>query len=407
MHATSNRFLTAGARARRLMALAFALALTLGLTAQASAATLQRVDGFGTNPGNLIMFRYVPTGLPAGAPLVVVLHGCTQSASAYLAGSGWGTLADANGFALVLAEQQSGNNSSKCFNWFEPGDTARGQGEVRSIISMVDHMVLNVGSNPGRIYVTGLSAGGAMTAVLLATHPDVFKGGAIMAGVPHKCATSVTGGFSCMSPGVNKTPAQWGDLVRGSSSHAGPWPVVSIWHGTSDTTVKPLNADELVDQWTNVHGVDLTVDATATVGNGTRREYRDASGNVRVETWLLTGMGHATANDPGTGAGQCGAAGSFFSDQNVCSSFQAAVRWGIIGGGGEPPPPPPPPPPGGHVCTTTTTNNYNHVQAGRATTSLGMVYAVGSGDAMGLFNTFVTNTLAQTAAGFYKVGNCP
>jgi feruloyl esterase len=405
MHRTSHRFVTAGARASRLVAVAFAFATTLALASQASAGTLQQVTSFGTNPGNLLMFRYVPTSLPAGAPLVVVLHGCSQSASAYLTGSGWGTLADTYGFSLVLAEQQSSNNSSKCFNWFEPGDQARGQGEVRSIISMVDHMVLNVGSDPNRVFVTGLSAGGAMTAVLLATHPDVFKGGAIMAGIPHKCATSSSTAFSCMNPGVNKTPAQWGDLVRAASSHAGPWPVVSIWHGTSDTTVRPMNADELLEQWTNVHGVDTTVDATATVGNGTRREYRDGSGNVRVETWLITGMGHATANDPGTAVGQCGAAGSFFSDQNVCSSFQAGVRWGIINA--STPPPPPPPPPGGHVCTTTTTNNFNHVSAGRATTSGGLTFAVGSGDAMGLYNTFVTNTLAETSPGFYKVGNCP
>jgi poly(hydroxyalkanoate) depolymerase family esterase len=402
MHRTSDR---SGARASHLVAMAVALVTTLGLASQASAATLERITSFGNNPGNLIMFRYVPTGLPSGRPLVVVLHGCSQSASAYLSGSGWGALADAHGFSLVLAEQQSSNNGSKCFNWFEPGDIARGQGEVRSIISMVDHMVVNVGTDASRIFVTGLSAGGAMTAVLLATHPDVFKGGAIMAGIPYKCATSSSAAFSCMNPGVNKTATQWGDLVRGASSHAGPWPVVSIWHGTSDTTVRPMNADELLEQWTNVHGVDTTVDATATVGNGTRREYRDASGNVRVETWLINGMGHATANDPGTAAGQCGAAGSFFSDQNVCSSFQAGVRWGIISS--SEPPPPPPPPPGGHVCSTTTTNNFNHVSAGRATTSGGLVFAVGSGDAMGLYNTFVTNTLAQTAPGFYEVGNCP
>jgi hypothetical protein len=147
------------------------------------------------------------------------------------------------------------------------------------------------------------------------------------------------------------------------------------------------------------------VDATATVGNGTRREYKNGAGTVLVESWTITGMGHATANDPGTGTGQCGAAGSFFSDQNVCSSFQAGVRWGIISG--STPPPPPPPPPGGHVCTTVTTNNFNHVSAGRATTSGGLTFAVGSGDPMGLFNTFVTNTLAETAPGFWRVGNCP
>ncbi|HWN68108.1 MAG TPA: PHB depolymerase family esterase [Haliangium sp.] len=391
------------ARAGAVLAAAFALVATLGAAADAEATTLEQVTSFGTNPGNLIMRRYVPAGL-VDAPLVVVLHGCTQSASAYLAGSGWGTLADTHRFALVFAEQQSANNSSKCFNWFESGDITRDQGEARSIISMVDHMVANVDINPDRIFVTGLSAGGAMTAVMLALYPDVFAGGAIMAGIPYKCAIGSSAAFSCMNPGVNKTPAEWGNLVRNAFSFTGPRPVVSIWHGTSDTTVRPMNMDELVEQWTDVHGIDRTVDATATVGNGTRREYKDGAGTVLVESWTLTGMGHATANDPGTATGQCGAAGSFFSDQNVCSSFQAGVRWGIIAGGGEPPPPPPP---GGHVCQTVTTNNFNHVSAGRAYQNLGNTFAVGSNDPMGLYNTFVTTTLSETAAGFWRVGNCP
>jgi poly(hydroxyalkanoate) depolymerase family esterase len=395
------------ARAGTMLAAAFALVATLGAAADAHATTLETVTSFGTNPGNLVMRRYVPAGL-ADAPLVVVLHGCTQNAAAYLSGSGWGTLADTHRFALVLPEQQSSNNSSKCFNWFEPGDIARDQGEARSIISMVDHMVANFDIDPERIFVTGLSAGGAMTSVMLAVYPDVFAGGAIMAGIPYKCATSMSAGFSCMNPGVNKTPAEWGNLVRNAFSYSGPRPTVSIWHGSSDTTVKLMNMDEMVEQWTDVHGIDRTVDATATVGNATRREYRNAAGATLVESWTVNGMGHATAIDPGTGTGQCGATGSYFSDQNVCSSYQAAVRWGIIGGGGgEPPPPPPPPPPGGHVCQQVTTNNYNHVQAGRAYHNLGSVFAVGSNDPMGLYNTFQTNTLAETSPGFWRVGSCP
>jgi len=207
------------------------LLLALGVAGAAAAQT--EVTGFGSNPGNLRMFKYVPAGLPAGAPLVVALHGCAQSASSYDAETGWVLLADRWRFALLLPQQQSANNSSSCFNWFEVGDTTRGQGEPLSIRQMVDRMIADHGSAAGRIYVTGLSAGGAMTAVMLATYPDVFAGGAVVAGLPYRCATSQSAAFSCMNPGTDLTPAQWGDRVRAAFSYAGPRPIVSLWHGAS------------------------------------------------------------------------------------------------------------------------------------------------------------------------------
>ena len=103
------------------------LGLVCGL-ASMQAQALSEVSGFGSNPGNLRMYTYIPAGLPANAPVVVALHGCTQSAASYDAETGWQMLADRWKFALVLPQQQSGNNSSACFNWFEAGDIARGQG---------------------------------------------------------------------------------------------------------------------------------------------------------------------------------------------------------------------------------------------------------------------------------------
>ncbi|TCC30279.1 alpha/beta hydrolase family esterase [Kribbella speibonae] len=105
---------------------------------RAEAAGLEEVTGFGSNPGNLRMFRYVPPGLGAGRPVVVALHGCTQSAAAYDDEPGWVAMAQRAGFALVLPQQLSANNASACFNWFEAGDTARGGGEALSIKQMVD-----------------------------------------------------------------------------------------------------------------------------------------------------------------------------------------------------------------------------------------------------------------------------
>ena len=124
------------------------------------AVTLTQVSNFGSNPGALQMFTFVPPGLPSGAPLIVVLHGCTESASSYGAQTEWGNLGQRFGFATVFAQQQTANNSLSCFNWFQTGDISRDQGEALSIKQMVDHMKSTVGSDPARIFVTGISAGG-------------------------------------------------------------------------------------------------------------------------------------------------------------------------------------------------------------------------------------------------------
>src|SRR5947209_3028985 len=117
-------------RSLRLLALLSmtATAMILGATSS-SAATLTEVTGFGSNPGNLQMFTYVPAGLPAGRPLVVALHGCTQSAAAYDDETGWTKWADTYGFAIVLPQQRTPNNPSRCFNWWLSADSARTGGE--------------------------------------------------------------------------------------------------------------------------------------------------------------------------------------------------------------------------------------------------------------------------------------
>lgn len=299
-----------------------------------SAHALSEVTGFGSNPGNLRMFRYVPSGLPSGAPLVVALHGCSQTAASYDDETGWKLLADRWRIALVLPQQQNGNNASGCFNWFEAGDTARGQGEALSIKQMVDRTIADLGIAPSRVYVTGLSAGGAMTAVMLATYPDVFAGGAIVAGLPYRCATSQNAAFSCMNPGSDLSPAQWGDRVRAASTWTGPWPVVSIWHGDADYVVRPANLTESMQQWTNVHGIDQTADVSETVAGYPHRVYTDAAGKPRVETWTITGMGHGTPVDPGTGVTQCGTAGAYILDVNICSSYYIGRFFGLESGGG-------------------------------------------------------------------------
>ena len=169
---------------------------------RAAAAHLSEVEGFGSNPGNLRMFSYVPDRLSDAPALVVVLHGCTQTAGGYDHGTGWSTMAERFGFALLLPEQRRANNPNTCFTWFSAEDTSRGRGEALSIRQMIERMVIDHGIDRSRIYITGLSAGGAMTSVMLATYPEVFAGGAIVAGLPYGCCRQRAGSVRGDVPGA-------------------------------------------------------------------------------------------------------------------------------------------------------------------------------------------------------------
>jgi len=142
---------------------------------------LTEVSGFGSNPGNLKMCIYVPENLEPSRPLVVALHGCNQQAADYDDETGWIRFADTHQFALLLPQQKDANNTSQCFNWFQPNDSERDQGEALSIRQMIDKMASDTGIDPQKVFVTGLSAGGGMASVMLAAYPDMFAAGAIIA----------------------------------------------------------------------------------------------------------------------------------------------------------------------------------------------------------------------------------
>lgn len=304
-------------------------ATSAAFESQSGPSRLMEVTGFGSNPGNLRMLTYVPEGLPPSPALVVVLHGCTQTASGYDHGSGWSTLADRYGFVLLYAEQQEANNPQRCFNWFQLGDIERDRGEACSIRQMIEHASQRHGVDRSRIFVTGLSAGGAMTSTMLATYPEVFAAGAIIAGLPYRCATSVPEAFECMFQGQTRSAEEWGDLVRGASSHKGPWPKVSVWHGSADATVKPMNAGEIIKQWTNVHRLSAEPGRSDIVNGYPRRAWSDASGDEIIEEYVITGMAHGTPLATGNDENSYGAAGPFLLDVGISSSYRIAKFWGL------------------------------------------------------------------------------
>jgi poly(hydroxyalkanoate) depolymerase family esterase len=290
---------------------------------------LREVHGFGSNPGNLRMFRYLPPKLAENPALVVVLHGCTQTAAGYDLGAGWSTLADRYGFALLFPEQQRINNPNGCFNWFQPEDSQRDRGEPLSIRQMIEKSVVDHGIDRRRVFVTGLSAGGAMTSIMLACYPDLFAGGAIVAGLPYGAASNVQQAFESMFQSPSRPAREWGDLARKASSHQGAWPRVSVWHGNVDKTVIPSNAREILKQWTDIHGLSIVPSAQTRVDGYPRDVWMNEAGDEILESYTITNMAHGTPLAIGGVEGACGAAGPFLLPVGISSSYHISKFFGI------------------------------------------------------------------------------
>ena len=290
---------------------------------------LAEITGFGSNPGGLKMFSFVPDDLQPAPGLVVVLHGCGQTAAGYDLGAGWSTLAKHYGFALLMPEQASMNNAQGCFNWFNPEDTARDSGEACSIGQMIARMVDEYKIDQQRIFVTGLSAGGAMTSVMLATYPEIFAGGATIAGLPFGVATNVREALSGMFVSPSRPASELGDLVRNASNHRGPWPKLSVWHGSADRTVNPANANEIVKQWLDVHQLPPAPMSEADVDGYPRQVWWNADGETIVESYTITDMAHGTPLGVGDNDERYGAQGAFLIEAGISSSYHIANFFGL------------------------------------------------------------------------------
>jgi poly(hydroxyalkanoate) depolymerase family esterase len=290
---------------------------------------LVEMHGFGSNPGNLRMFAYAPARLQQPRALVVVLHGCGQTAASYDLGAGWSTLAKHYGFALLLPQQQSANNANGCFNWFSRDDIARGNGEALSIRQMTASMVRDHNIDPRRIFITGLSAGGGMTSVMLATYPEVFAAGAIIAGMPFGVATSVREALGAMRGFGARSAGALGDLVRGASKHRGPFPRVSVWHGSADRTVHPNNAGEIVKQWLDVHDLPEAPMSESLVDGHPRQVWWNADGDTIVESYTIADMAHGTPLGAADDDKRYGRKGPFMLEAGISSSYHIAKFFGL------------------------------------------------------------------------------
>jgi poly(hydroxyalkanoate) depolymerase family esterase len=277
---------------------------------------------------------YVPKSLPKNhpVPLMVMLHGCSQSADVFAKSTRMNTYADQHGFVVLYPEQDSSSNSSRCWNWYLPDNFVRGGGELGIIVGMVDEVRKSVSIDPTRIGVAGLSAGAALTSNLIACHSDLFSVGVIDAGLEYKAASSMTEAFMAMSQSPShdiKATAQ--DAARCAGSKAKIVNLLVV-HGMSDTTVSPKNAARIIEQFSLVN--DLLDDGQAN-GSQTTSAIHSETGQVqnggrtyRVSTFGGNGKEHIreVLVDGMTHAWSGGASGGSFTDPAGPSSTDMAVQ---------------------------------------------------------------------------------
>lgn len=295
----------------------------------AGAAALSEVTGFGSNPGCLHMFDYVPEGLPAGRPLVLVLHGCQQDAESYDRAAGWASLAQERGFSLVYAQQREANNPGRCFTWFRPSEVTRDRGELMSIRQMVAFTAGRAASDPQRIFITGLSAGGAMTAAMLANYPELFAGGAIIAGLPFGAARDASRAFDAMKAAPERTAGEWADLVRMVSPRITRKPAISIWHGTADETVALSNGLALVEQWRDLYRLPKEAFVEKRLKGRRTHIWPDKEGKPLVTFHVIDDMGHGTPVLRGEGGGYATSTELFMLEAGFSSTLDIAKEWGL------------------------------------------------------------------------------
>jgi poly(hydroxyalkanoate) depolymerase family esterase len=222
---------------------------------------------------------YVPSGYGGQAvPLVVMLHGCTQTAADFAAGTRMNQLAERDTFLVAYPEQAGAANQQRCWNWFLPAHQRRDAGEPSLLAGITRQVMGSHQVDPGRVFVAGLSAGGAMAAVLAATYPDLFTAAGIHSGLAYGSARDVASAFAAMRDG----PPSGGPATAG-----GTVPLI-VFQGERDTTVAPANAAALLSPWSGSARPEVVS------GPGwTRSVYRDGDGHLAAEWWSVQRLGHA------------------------------------------------------------------------------------------------------------------
>lgn len=309
------------------------------ITTHASGGTFQQFT-FNGPAGSRPYFVYTPVNYQVStvAPLIVMLHGCTQNPTDFATGTQMNALADQKQFIVVYPQQTSSANSSECWNWFLTADQARGSGEPAIIAGIVQAVEQNTAQwtiDPNRVYVAGMSAGACMAVVMGATYPDIFAAIGVHSGLEYQAGTDQTSGTLALSQG-GPNPTQQGQAAFNAMGSVARVVPTIVFHGTSDATVAPLNGDQVVQQWMQTDHLasngsyNASFNSPTTTTNGqvsgsggrafTTQTWNDNNGNEIEEYWKVTGMGHAWSGGNSSGS---------FTDPNGPSATNAMYTFFI------------------------------------------------------------------------------
>jgi poly(hydroxyalkanoate) depolymerase family esterase len=232
-----------------------------------------------------------------------MLHGCTQNPDDFAAGTSMNELAEMHTFLVAYPAQAQNANMQKCWNWFKASDQQRGQGEPAIIAGITRQIIDEYHIADGQVYVAGMSAGGAMAAIMGVTYPDLYSAVGVHSGLAPGAAHDLSSAFSAMQGGGASKPHQQ-DALIGDSEVSVP---VIVFHGDSDTTVHPRNAEQLLAYYRTADATPGSRNAAGKpaplvavrkgqVPDGhayTRATQRDAEGRTHMEQWTVHGLGHA------------------------------------------------------------------------------------------------------------------
>jgi len=291
------------------------------------------ITNFGSNKGNLKMLTYRPKNIKSQLPLIVALHGCGQTAKEFAIQSGWNTLANSKEFIVIYPEQKVENNINSCFNWFSQADFSKNDGESHSIKEMIQYSVNNFNVDTTKIFVVGLSAGGAMANIIMANYPNLINSGAILSGIPFKAANNLQSGFAAMQGKIEKNPEAWVSIIKENNpKYNGTYPKIVIFQGKDDPFVHSKNADIIELQWKGIHKLnnESKVIRRFNGNNDITKIIYNQKNNPIIVKYEINNLGHAMSIDPGLEEHQGGIIGKFAIDKDFHSTYWIANFFKLV-----------------------------------------------------------------------------